>query len=303
MPDDTVPDGTSLNGTTLRHPMAGSPWYDASQDAGDSGGDRAPGDGPTARYGSRPWWEVGAEPEVEPAPVTAWVAPAPARRSRLGRATLALLLLTGGALWLAASLDLFTISITDGLALGLLGVGVALVVAAWVGHAYALIPVGVLLTAALVVGELIDIPLDAGVGDRTVVVTTAEEMAATHQLVAGDLTLDLSDAPLAPDGGTPTVEAELGAGDLEVIVPRDATVELHAASRAGDLQTPDDSATVKDEIGLDETLTLEGEPGGGQVELDLSVDVGDVIITRSPAGSDGRSPIDDPTTPTSTGGA
>jgi phage shock protein PspC (stress-responsive transcriptional regulator) len=252
---------------------------------------------------SRPWWEAGQPATTAPAP-SVGLAPAPARSARLGSAVVAVLLVAGGTLWLLTGLDVVTVSATGVLAGGLVLIGLALVLGAWWGRAYALLPLGVVLAALLVVGELVDVPFGAGIGDRTRTVDTARELRETHELFAGDLTLDLTGAPL-PEAGAAEVEASVGIGDLHVVVPRDATVEVRATSRAGDLVAPRGSSpapsqspatTVRsgtppgadearpprgtDDIGIDETITIDGPAGGPRLELDLSTGIGDIEVSH-----------------------
>jgi phage shock protein PspC (stress-responsive transcriptional regulator) len=200
-------------------------------------------------------------------------------RSVLGRAGFALLLLGGGLVWLLDSVDLIDVSPRTAMAVGLLGIGVVLIVAAWRGRAAGLIPIGFLLAALLVLDEAVDVPLDAGLGDRTYTVDTVGELRQDHDLLAGNMVLDLTDAPL-PRTGTAEVEANLGLGDMEVRVPEDARVTVDATVEAGDLDWPGPAGTADDGTGLDRSFTLAGEPGGRRLHLDLSVGFGTLEVVR-----------------------
>jgi phage shock protein PspC (stress-responsive transcriptional regulator) len=287
-------DGPDTGGT-VEHPMAASPWLASVPGQSDAEGVRGTtftGDtavvDPTEPLASRegvgppgelpppasPWWS--GRPAEQPA-----ASPAPVRqrppRSRLGSVSVSVLLMGAGVLWLLASLDIVEISGMDALAIGLLAVGVGLVIASWWGRAHALIPVGVVLIGLLVVGETLDVPLDAGTGDRTVVVDTARQLARDHELFAGELTIDLSDAPLTRSRPS-KVEASVGMGELRVIVPRDAAVDVTATSRAGEIVSPGGPGANQSGTGLDETFTLDGD--GPRLELDLSVGLGSVEVVR-----------------------
>jgi hypothetical protein len=197
----------------------------------------------------------------------------------------AVLLVAGGALWLLTALDIVTLSATGVLAGGLVLIGLALVVGAWRGRAYGLVPLGVVLAALLVAGEVLDVPFDAGIGDRTLTVETAAALRDDHRLFLGDLTVDLTGAPL-PEGRATEVEASVGVGDLHVIVPRDATVGVHATSRAGDLVASrgdgvSPGRTRGDEdVGIDESFTIDGPAGGPRLDLDLSTGIGDIEVSH-----------------------
>ncbi len=304
--DATPPVGATppVDAPAIEHPMASSPWvvtvpqhFDAEGDGDTTFATEPTATDPTDTFQSRegagplgelpppasPWWSGSpatstVPPVSAPAPVSAGTRPRP-RPSRLGPAVVALLFVGGGGLWLLASLDIATVSGADALAVGLVVVGLGLLIAAWGGRAYALIPIGLLLAALLVVGELLDVPLDAGTGDRTEIVDTARELRQHHQLFAGDLMVDLTDAPLSV-GRTTRVEASVGLGELHVVVPRDATVEVHASTRAGEVVSPGGPDANESGVGLDESFTLDGDPGGPRLELDLSAGVGSVEVTR-----------------------
>jgi phage shock protein PspC (stress-responsive transcriptional regulator)/predicted membrane protein len=274
-------------------PQDDAPADDADDAAGsDAGGPAADGDGPPVSVEpegwwtpqSRPWWEAG-QPAASATTATVGLAPAPSRTARLVPAVVAVLLMAGGALWLLTALDIVTLSATGVLAGGLVLIGLALVVGAWRGRAYGLVPLGVVLAALLVAGEALDVPFDAGIGDRTLTVETAAALRDDHQRFLGDLTVDLTGAPL-PEGRATEVEASVGVGDLHVIVPRDATVEVRATSRAGDLVASRGDGVSPgrtrgaDDVGIDESFTIDGPAGGPRLELDLSTGIGDIEVSH-----------------------
>ncbi|MEU0372064.1 PspC domain-containing protein [Streptomyces sp. NPDC006283] len=105
-----------------------------------------------------------------------------------------------------------------------------------------------------------------------------------YELGTGVGTLDLS-AVAVPAGTTVTTRAELGAGQLKVVVPKDARVELTAEVGIGDIRLPDEAAEDVD-VGpsQDRRSTLAPPAGvqpGGTVELDLEVGIGQVEVTRA----------------------
>jgi phage shock protein PspC (stress-responsive transcriptional regulator) len=203
----------------------------------------------------------------------------PAGGSHLALAVVALLLIGGGLAWLLYVLDVATLSVRHGLAAGLVVVGLGLVVAAWRGRAWSLAVIGLLFGSVLVVGEVIDVPFDAGAGERRVVVDTRRELAATHELFAGELTLDLRNAPLSADDPT-SLQAAVGMGTLRVIVPSDANVDVDARVKAGNIAG--NVAPSPDEGGVDlhETYIDAGREGGPDLELDLQVGIGEVVVSR-----------------------
>jgi phage shock protein PspC (stress-responsive transcriptional regulator)/predicted membrane protein len=206
-------------------------------------------------------------------------APTGAARSHVALIFVGLLLIGTGLVWLLHVLDVATLSLLDGLAAGLIVVGLGLVVAAWRGRAWSLVVLGVLFASTIAVAEVIDVPFDAGAGDRRVIVDTRPELADTHELFAGTLTIDLRRAPLTD--GTSTMEAAVGVGKLRVIVPRDASAEVDAEVKAGNIHG--DLAPTPDEGGVDlhETFSTGSREGVPDLRLDLSVGVGELEVDRA----------------------
>ena len=236
-------------------------------------------------WSGRPGEDVSAEPAPPPAAAPPITAPDPtpatprAPRSRLATVVLAVLLVGGGFAWLLDALDLVEIDWTDRLALGLVVVGVGLLIAAWWGRAWALVPVGLLFALLIVTAEALVVPVDAGTGEQTEIVDTPAELARDHELFAGQLTLDLRDVRLSA-GETATVEAAVGAGQLRVLVPEDATVTVDADVRIGEVVSDGGPEANESGHGLDEHFTLAGAPRGPRIDLDLFVGFGRLEVTR-----------------------
>ncbi len=236
-------------------------------------------------WSGRPGQDVSAEPAPPPAAAPPITAPDPtpatprAPRSRLAAVVLAVLLVGGGFAWLLDALDLVEVDWTDRLALGLVVVGVGLLIAAWWGRAWALVPVGLLFALLIVTAEALVVPVDAGTGEQTEIVDTPAELARDHELFAGQLTLDLRDVPLSA-GETATVEAAVGAGQMRVLVPEDATVTVDADVRIGEVVSDGGPEANESGLGLDERFTLAGAARGPEIDLDLFVGFGSLEVTR-----------------------
>ena len=185
----------------------------------------------------------------------------------------------GGFAWLLDAVDLVDVDWTDRLALGLVVVGVGLLIAAWRGRAWALVPVGLLFVLLIVVAEALVVPVDAGTGEQTEIVDTPAELARDHELFAGQLTLDLRDVPLSA-GETATLEAAVGAGQLRVLVPEDATVTVDADVRIGEVVSDGGPEANESGVGLDERFTLAGAAQGPEIDLELFVGIGSLEVTR-----------------------
>ena len=201
------------------------------------------------------------------------------RPGHLGLLVIALLLIGWGTVWLLRVLDVASVGPRTAIATGLLAAGAALVLASWRGRAGLLIPLGLLAVAVLAGGEIVDIPLDAGIGDRTIAVDRPSQLDRSHELLLGDLTLDLRDAPLARSNTT-FVSAGVGVGTLRVRVPPDANVvvrsDVRFGSVGGDLPRDGGDSGVL----VQSTERLDGDADGPRLDLGLDVGIGDVEVIR-----------------------
>lgn len=178
-------------------------------------------------------------------------------------------LLVGGALvgLSAAGVDGVTAPRVCAAVLAVLGVG--LVVGSRWGKQWTLITLALLSFGALNVTARLDIPFDASSGNRTWVVTGNE----THRLGAGDAALDLRQ--VVADA---SVTARVGAGRLEIVLPAQTRVEVHAEVGAGviDLPAEDDAADGVD-LSLDRAY---GPVVGPTIHVDVRVGLGNVVVSH-----------------------
>lgn len=118
-----------------------------------------------------------------------------------------------------------------GVALGVIGIG--LVVGAWWGHARVLILLGLLMVPFAVTSTFITAPIQGGIGGHRFTPTSFAELRDEYRLAAGELRIDLRQLPAT----TRPVEitASVATGQLLVILPEDASVDVDSAVGAGDL--------------------------------------------------------------------
>ncbi|MEV7195842.1 PspC domain-containing protein [Streptomyces sp. NPDC093510] len=113
---------------------------------------------------------------------------------------------------------------------------------------------------------------------------TAADIRPQYEVGLGRGTLDLSRIDIGK-GKTLKTGAEVGVGDLRVIVPKDATVRLDAEVGVGDIVLPDDMNKDLDIApGREKKVTLEppaGSKDGGTIDLRLEVGVGQAKVTRA----------------------
>jgi len=180
------------------------------------------------------------------------------------RAGLGIVLLAGGALWLLAATDFVDLSYP--VAIGILLILIGVVIAVTPGRHGVLVLLGILIALAGVPALFVDSDLwDEGVGNAREEPESASDLVPFEHGI-GKLTVDLTATGLDLDGEI--VEARLGIGDLEVIVPAHADVGLDAHVGAGNIDAFGD-----EENGFD--VDVNGISGtSGTQELDLVVEVG-----------------------------
>ncbi len=224
-------------------------------------------------------WDL-PEPSPDPAPEP------PRRRLPVTAVTLGAALLAGaatlGILLMTGHLGLGSIPLLLGVPLAVVGLG--LVVGAFLHSGRGLIPFALLL-GALAWGSLAA-PLHAvdrqGVGDVTLRPASLAQLQPAYHHGAGDVVVDLRGLDLTGAAGvtvTPvTTSVTNGFGDVEVLVPADADVQLHATAGAGDVQL--DGRTVRGPGARMDQYS----PGTGGVAterplvLDVHTGAGDVTV-------------------------
>ena len=196
----------------------------------------------------------------------------PKPRSALVPVTLSLLAV------LAGGLTVVGVSATTGLALALLLTSGALVVGAWRGRARWLIPIGLVLSMALAVASVIDVPVRGGGGDVSFRPATLEEIRSPYRLAAGDLVLDLGAVDFR--GETVTIVASVAAGHLDILVPSGVAVEIDAHIGAGNIVL-----FGRESEGLDVDLDVveSGREGAGRLILRPQVGIGMGEVRRAAA--------------------
>ncbi|HEY0636062.1 MAG TPA: PspC domain-containing protein [Pseudonocardiaceae bacterium] len=250
---DTVPPGVQDDGRTRTTPPAWDPL----------------GVAPFA-------WDLPEPTPVEPPP------PPPAERrhrSAVTAVTLALALMAGGiASMVAMTSD--TVGAREVLALTLAVVGLGLVAGSFVRGGRGLIGVAIplgLLTYASAVLPVQSIGLH-GTGDRAWSARTVAEVQDVYRLGAGNASLDLRDLALT-DSDRVVTAVELTAGEVNVLLPADADVEVRCEGGVGEV---DCLGSVSNGIHPIVERTDEGADGegGGTIVLTVSVGTGRVEVNR-----------------------
>ena len=215
-------------------------------------------------------------PETTTAPPSPPEPPSPAapRSSRRGLWLGALLVLAGVA-WLLSALGVVELSAQVGI--GLLLVGIGGVIALDAGHSHGLlVALAVVLSLAGAAATWVETDLlDGGIGERVETPVAQADVAGGYDLGIGKLTVDLSGLLPTADGSQVPVEADVGIGQLVVVVAQDADVEVDAHVAMGNINT---LGTDKGGFDVDERSQLAGT--GTRIALDANVGIGEVQVIR-----------------------
>ncbi|MDP5181537.1 PspC domain-containing protein [Blastococcus sp. BMG 814] len=163
----------------------------------------------------------------------------------------------------------------------LLVVGAGLVVAAVTGGRTArggLIALGVILSLALMTVSVTPSGGN-GIGDRTYIPQSVDDVREVYSGGIGDLMVDLSEVPLDDLDEALEVRVEHGIGDVEVVVPRSADVRVSADHGLGEVDvfgsTTSGSSYVAGLGSADWT-----DDGDAEIELEIHSGIGQVEVSR-----------------------
>jgi phage shock protein PspC (stress-responsive transcriptional regulator) len=221
-----------------------------------------------------------SEGATEPLPAEAPTHPLPPRAPKPPSLLVPVLGLLLAAAGLLAFLSAVGVDIRWDLALAVAAtaVGVAVVAGAFLRRRTGgLVVVGLTLAGLALAVSAIDVRLEGPVGDRLYQPASADDVSRSYEIAIGELDIDLSNTALA--SGDTSVDANVGIGDLTVVVPRGVAVDVEATSSAG-------SVTVfgREESGVDSELRASG--GGGPLHadkrllIDAHVGLGAVTVVR-----------------------
>ncbi|MEU7055246.1 PspC domain-containing protein [Streptomyces sp. NPDC046197] len=176
-------------------------------------------------------------------------------------------------------------SLQTGLSCALVTLGLGIAVSAFLGRTGAGSILLAIVTAGLLAASAA-LPKDISTHwtHLTWQPSAATQVQQKYDLGTGEGTLDLTRIHLGR-GQTLTTHAEVGAGRLRVIVPRDVTVKATIEVGVGDIRLPGDSTKDVDvEPGRHQQVTLPpaaGVKGAGTVDLDLRVGLGQAEVSRA----------------------
>ncbi len=167
-------------------------------------------------------------------------------------------------------------------AVGLLVIGIMLVAATWLGRARGILPLGVLLTGAVLVlsalgPQSVGLPMPPLPAKPVAYQSVADLPPGGDALDFGDLSVDLRDLTLNADA---TYSARVDAGNLDVVLPPDVPVIINYAVDFGRVEAFDRRVPGRSELRGVIPDPQPARPGRPTLTLNLAVDVGSVEVRR-----------------------
>jgi phage shock protein PspC (stress-responsive transcriptional regulator) len=217
------------------------------------------------------------------------------RKSMLGRLTMAVMLIGLSSMALVELADFARFEPFEyaAVALGIIAVG--LLIGAWIGRAYSLIIIGLLIAPVLFFSSLLPEVADWSIGDPDFVPTSAADVADSYDLGVGQLTIDLTQLTAEEFAEVGEIEAEVGLGQLVVRLPSDIGATVDAEVGVGAVtgghvfgSSMLDSFEYSG-VGVEQVFTIGSPPH--DLHLNLEVGMGHISIQyvgRFEVGDDGR---------------
>jgi phage shock protein PspC (stress-responsive transcriptional regulator) len=221
------------------------------------------------------WWHVAGKGIGQGAQASPVEPRSRARRPSLLLPVAGLLLAAAGFVGLLDVLGAFDVDgrIAFALATGL--VGAAVVGGALTGRRVGgLVLLGAVLLVGFAAAALSPVSVSSGIGERDVHPLTAAELRPSYDLGIGELTVDLGAVRLEP--GRTKVEVRLGIGELVVVVPEGAALEIDAHAGAGNIEV---LGRTDDGAGADTRVVVPGPSATAPVlVVDAHVGLGDLQV-------------------------
>lgn len=197
-------------------------------------------------------------------------------RSPLGALTFSAALIAVGVLAIVDTSTNFPFGLYFAVPLAVIGLG--LVIGSWFGRSRGLIALGIVLALALIPATAAS-NWDGEFGRQSYyrATTPADLPPDPVNIGGGQVTYDLAMLDLKPTDDV-ALSIEMGAGDLTILVPREADIEVDASLGIGDLivRTAQSSG-----VGSKISQTFDGEgTDGGTIELNIDMAAGSVKVVN-----------------------
>lgn len=195
--------------------------------------------------------------------------------SMLGRYTMAAGLIGVGVLALLDNAGVLFPDVQHYLALAVAIVGAGLLVGSIWGRSRLLIVAGLLLAFMMgiaAVGNAVDAFTDEV---RTFSPATVEEVSSNYTMNSGTLIIDLTNVDW--DGQNTEIDAELGAGQIEIELPPDVGVTVNARAGVGQVDVLGRSS---EGLGVGRSMTIAGVDGAGDITITARVGAGQITVIQ-----------------------
>ncbi|WP_228647745.1 LiaF domain-containing protein, partial [Microtetraspora sp. AC03309] len=235
--------------------------------------------GPYAGYGRTPYPPV-RPPYPQDAEDAKSRKPArqPKSRSFIGGLTICLALIVGGIMVaVQQSTGSVSMPVIGGAVLVTIGAG--LLIATWWGRGAGLVAAGIIVSVALVAGSTLN-GLPKNIGNFAWHPSDVSQATREYAVGVGEGKLDLSDIKLA-SGSRIRFDASVSIGQITVILPPTARVEVHGYARVGEVKIDhkvEDGMDVQFSKVLDPEVTGTGD--APTIELHVKAGIGDVAVRR-----------------------
>ncbi|MBE1590075.1 PspC domain-containing protein [Nonomuraea angiospora] len=204
----------------------------------------------------------------------------PRPKSFIGAITILLAIIIGGIVVAVQARSAAGVSPTIVGGAVLITIGAGLLVAAWWGRGAGLVATGTLVAVIVALGFVLG-GIPRNIGESNWVPTSVSQSSMLYDVGVGDGRLDLSELKLEP-GAEVTFNAAVTMGELMVIVPPTARIEVHAANKVGDIKL-DHSVRGGVDVRYDKVLEPEVKPDGkvSTIVLNLRGGLGDMEVRRA----------------------
>ncbi|WP_405144676.1 PspC domain-containing protein [Sphaerisporangium sp. NBC_01403] len=200
-------------------------------------------------------------------------------KSFIGALTMLVALVVGGIMVATqSSSSTFNLPVVGGVVLITIGAG--LLIATWFGRGAGLVATGTIMSLLLVAGSTVN-GIPKKIGSYTWEPVDSSQAVRSYSVGIGDGTLDLRETKLVP-GSRTRFDASVSIGEIKIIVPRTARVEVFGYTRLGDVKI---EHTVQGgaDVHHDKVLEPDVTPSGTVpvIELHVKAGIGDVEVHRA----------------------
>jgi len=203
-------------------------------------------------------------------------------KSMLGRLTMALMLIMLSSMALVELADIAHFQPYEYAAAAMGVVALGLLVGAWIGRAYWLIIIGLLIAPVLFFSSLLPSIADWSAGDPRYMPISADEVSESYDLGAGQMTIDLTQLSAEELSEVGEIEAAVSLGQLIVRLPSNVGATVHAEVGVGEVTGGEIYGSVLVDVyqysgvNVDQIFTVGPPPS--DLLLNLEVGAGEISI-------------------------